>query len=190
MDPKKSLKKISEFFEEKRRMPSYREIADLVGFKSKNAAVKLVQKLLETGFLEKDRGGKLLPGPLMTGIPLLGTVEAGFPSAAEEELIDTMNLDDFLIEKKEATFMLTVSGDSMIEAGILPGDMVLAERGGHPHEGDIVIAEVDQGWTMKYFHTKGGKVVLLPGNSKYSPIVPKEELKIAAIVKGVIRKYQ
>jgi len=60
---------------------------------------------------------------------------------AEEELIDTMTLDEFLIGNREATFMLTVQGDSMIDAGIRQGDIVLVERGRTPKEGDIVIAK-------------------------------------------------
>jgi SOS-response transcriptional repressor LexA len=56
-------------------------------------------------------------------------------------------------------------------------------------EGDIVIAEVDGGWTMKYFKKKNGKPYLLPANKDYKPIYPKYDLKVAAVVKGVIRKY-
>ena len=77
----------------------------------------------------------------------------------------------------------------MIEAGIMPGDQVLVERGIVPKNGDIVIAEVDGSWTMKYFRKRGGKVILVPGNKKYKPITPKEELRVTAVVKAVIRKY-
>jgi repressor LexA len=100
-----------------------------------------------------------------------------------------MTLDDFLIRKKEATYMLRVTGDSMINAGLLPGDLVLVERRANAKDGDIVIAQVDGGWTMKYFRTRGGKISLEPANKKYRPIVPKEELHIVAIVIAAIRKY-
>lgn len=186
----KHLQKIEHFYETKRRMPSFREMADLLEFKSKNAVAKVVDKLLEAGLVEKDETGKLLPGRRFREIRILGTVEAGFPSPAEEELADTLSLDEFLIRNKEATFMLKVKGDSMIEAGIMPGDMVLVERSKEARLGDIVIAEVDHEWTMKYLQRKNGKAILMPGNPKYPPIVPKEELKIGAIVKAVIRKYQ
>ncbi len=131
-----------------------------------------------------------MPGRIFREIRVLGTVEAGFPTAAEEELADTMSLDDFLIKNREKTFMLKVKGDSMIEAGIMPGDMVLVERTNDARLGDIVIAEVDREWTMKYLQKKNGKAILLPGNPKYSPIMPKEELKIGAVVRAVIRRYQ
>ena len=65
----------------------------------------------------------------------------------------------------------------------------IVERRGNPKDGDIVIAEVDGGWTMKYFKRKGSLVYLKPANKNYSPIYPQYDLKVAAIVKGVIRKY-
>jgi repressor LexA len=77
----------------------------------------------------------------------------------------------------------------MIDAGIMPGDLVLVERGIDPKDGDIVIAEVDGGWTMKYFRKRGREVMLMAGNKKYKPIVPKTELNIAAVVTAQIRKY-
>jgi repressor LexA len=100
-----------------------------------------------------------------------------------------MNIDDFLIKRKDASYLLQVDGDSMIEAHIAPGDMVIAERTNVARDGDIVIAEVDGEWTMKYFKQKLGRVWLEPANKKYKPIYPTEELKIAAVVKGVIRRY-
>ncbi|MBU0545746.1 transcriptional repressor LexA [Patescibacteria group bacterium] len=182
-------KKIIKFYYDHKRMPSYSEIMHLVGFKSKNAVFKLVKKLVEDGFLLKDKSGRLLPSKLYGDVRVLGTVEAGFPSPAEEELSDTMTMDEYLIENREATFMLKVSGDSMKDAGIMPGDLVLVERGREPAEGDIVIAEVDKNWTMKYFRKKSGMIYLQAANEKYKDIVPTEELKIAAIVKAVVRKY-
>jgi len=170
-------------------LPSFREMLRLTGLKSTNAIAKHFQNWVEAGLLEKDRVGKYIISSAVTGLPLLGTVEAGFPSPAEEELADTMNLDEFLIHNKEATYMLTVSGDSMIDAGIRPGDLVLVERGRQQKDGDIIIAEIDSGWTMKYFRKKGGRVSLEPANKKYQTIYPEDELKVAAVVTAVIRKY-
>lgn len=181
--------KINKFYLNNKRMPSYGEAMKLLGFKSKNAVFKLVRKLEEEGFLSKDEKGKLVPKNIFGEIKVLGLVEAGFPSPAEEELADTITLDDYLIENKEATFILKVSGDSMKDAGIVEGDMVIVERDSSPKDGDIVIAEVDRQWTIKYFRKKGNKVYLEPANKKYQPIFPKEELKISAIVKAVVRKY-
>lgn len=170
-------------------MPSYAELAKLLGYKSKNAAVKIARKLEDARVLARDSVGKLIPGKLFGDARVLGVVEAGFPSPAEEELADTMSLDEYLIERKEATYLLKVKGDSMIDAGIREGDMVLVERGRTARDKDIVIAEVDGGWTMKYFRKRGSTVWLEPANRTMKPIHPTEELTIAAVVRAVIRKY-
>ncbi|MFA6432298.1 MAG: transcriptional repressor LexA [Candidatus Paceibacterota bacterium] len=181
--------KIFGFYQDHRRMPSYAEIMKLVGFKSKNAVYKLVGKLLDEGAVLKDATGRLIPTNLFGEIPLLGLVEAGFPTAADEVNLDTMTLDSYLVERKEQTYLLKVKGDSMIDAGIQEGDLVLAERGREPRVGDIVIAEVDGGWTMKYYRKKGSQVYLEPANKAYKNIYPEQDLNIAAVVKGVVRKY-
>jgi len=182
--------KILTFYKSHKRMPGYAEIMQMLGFKSKNAVYKLITKLVDEGVVSKDSKGRLIPNKLIGEVPVLGLVEAGFPTAAEEEVLDTMSIDEYLIQNKEASYMLEVKGDSMIDAGIQEGDLVIAERTARePKDGEIVIAEVDGGWTMKYFKKKNGKVWLEPANSNYKPIYPEYDIKVAAIVKGVIRKY-
>ncbi len=181
--------RIVDFYQENRRMPGYAEIMDMLGFKSKNAVYKLINKLVDDGVVNKDSRGKLTPNKLFGEIPLLGLVEAGFPTSVEEDLSETLSLDDYLIRYKESTYLLEVKGDSMIEEGIKEGDLVIVERRGTPKDGDIVIAEIDGGWTMKYFKKDGNKVYLMPANKNYGPIYPEYDLKVAAIVKGVVRKY-
>ncbi|MDE2020755.1 MAG: transcriptional repressor LexA [Patescibacteria group bacterium] len=170
-------------------MPSYREIMKLTGLRSTNSVHRLINKLESAHMLRRDSARKIVPNNFFRAIPLLGYVEAGFPSPAEEELLDTVTLDEFLINNKEATYMLNVTGDSMLGAGILPGDIVLVERGKTAKDGDIVIAEVDGQWTMKYLRKRGGKIYLEAANAKYKPIIPRGELKVAAVVTSVIRKY-
>ena len=184
------IRAISGFYYQKGRMPSFSEIATLAGFRSKNAAYKLINQLEKMKVLQRDPKGKLIAGSIAAPVKILGTVEAGFPSPAEEELADNLSLDDLLIQNREATFLLKVSGDSMSNAGILPGDMVLVDKGEVPKSGDIVIAEVDGEWTMKYLRKRGENVLLLPANPKYQPIKPKSELKIAGVVTAVVRKYR
>ncbi len=181
--------KIIKFYKKNKRMPSYSETAILFNYASKNSAYNLMSKMIEMGFIKKDITGKIIPSSSFGELKVLGLVEAGFPSASEEVLIDSLSLDDFLIDNKEATYFLRVKGDSMIEAGIYDGDMVIVERNENPKVGDIVIAEVDGEWTIKFFKKRDGKPYLLPANKNYKPIYPKEELKITAVVKAVIRKY-
>lgn len=170
-------------------MPTYSEMMKLFSFKSKNAVFKIVNKMIEAGIVAKDHLGRLVPTQSFGEIPLLGLVTAGLPAAVEEELTDTVSLDDFLIEKKEFTYMLEVDGDSMIDAHIEKGDKVLVERANQARDGQIVIAEVDGEFTMKYFKKSGQKVWLEPANKNYQPIYPTQSLNVIAVLKAVIRKY-
>ena len=181
--------KILGFYQAQKRMPSYAEIMKLVGFKSKNAVAKLIDRLLDAGVVGKDSTGRLIPNQSFNEVPLLGLVEAGFPTNVESGTLDTIDVNEYLFPHKDTSYLLRVKGDSMIEAGIHEGDLVMAERGREAKDGDIVIANVDGGWTMKYLRKKGGKTFLEPANKKYKPIYPEESLDIAAVVKGVVRKY-
>ena len=105
-------------------------------------------------------------------LQILGTVVAGFPVNADEELVDTISLDEYLIEDKNATYLIKVVGGSMRDAGILPGDIAIVERGRRPQAGDIVIAEIDSEYKMMRFEHK-----------------PRKEIRIEAVVRGVVRKY-
>jgi hypothetical protein len=106
-------------------VPNTAVVSALTGFRSKNAVYKLINKLVAAGVLIKDSGGKISLNRGVDEIKLLGLVEAGFPAAAEEATLDTLNLDDYLIKNKEASYLLRIKGDSMIEAGIQEGDMVV-----------------------------------------------------------------
>jgi SOS regulatory protein LexA len=181
---------LSEYFAENRRMPTYEEMKNLFGVASKNTVAYRVNKLLESGFLTKE--GSRLTLAESGYIMRLGTVQAGFPTAADEDVeTELMSLDDFLVEKKSSTYMLEVQGESMMEAGILEGDLVLVERGRSPKRGDIVLALVDHEYTLKYLDTEKGRPVLVPANKKFKKIYPDPNtLKIEAVLKAVIRKYR
>lgn len=179
---------LSTFYTQHKRMPSYREMLGLFGFKSKNAVAGVIAKLIENNILAKD-GRHIIPGERFHRIHILGTIQAGFPTPAEEDRSATMTLDEWLIDNKESTYMLTVSGDSMKDAGILPGDVVLVERTTNPSVGSIVIAEIDGEWTMKYLRKKGSTYYLQAANDTYDDLYPDEDLSIPAVVRAVIRKY-
>ena len=183
-----ALHKLRVFYKEAGRPPSYDEIRKLFGYRSKNASFWLVKKLEAKGLLKKDSKGKLLLNSL-SGIRLLGAVQAGFPSPAEEELVDTLNLDSFLIRHPQQSFLVKVTGDSMADAGIMEGDFVIVERGRAPKNKDIVIAQVDGEWTMKYYEKTSKGVSLIAANKKYPPIMPNSELVVGGVVVAVIRKY-
>ena len=180
--------KLTNFYQREKRMPTYTEMLALFGFKSKNAVAKLVDKFIEAGIVAKDHLGRLIPEDSFNNIPLLGSVKAGFPSDVAEEMKETVNLDDYLVSKKGSTYMLEVDGDSMIDAHITDGDMVLVEKTDQARDGDIVVANVDGEFTMKYYKRSGSKVWLEPANKDFKPIHPKQYLHVNGIVKAVIRK--
>jgi SOS regulatory protein LexA len=172
------------------RAPTLDELRKLFNVKSKNTASVMARKFVEAGVLARTATGRLTAprrNPARK-LRLLGSVAAGFPSPAEESLLDTMSLDEYLVTRPEATFMLRVEGDSMVDAGILPGDTVLVERGRAPRNGDIVIACVDAAWTMKYFYKDDKGVRLEAANKKYAVIRPRSRLAVEGVVSSVIRK--
>ncbi len=182
-------KSIAAFFRENRRMPTYSEMIDLLGVRSKSVVHFWINKLLAKGLLEKDSRGFLKPTRRSLALPMVGDVAAGFPSPAEEELRDVISFDEYLITRPGSSFILTVSGDSMTGAGIMEGDLVIVERDREPRNGDIVIAEVDGEWTIKYFRKEGRNIILEAANPKYKTIRPKSELRLGGVVTAVIRKY-
>jgi len=185
------VSKLKGFYLKHKRLPSFSELQGLLGYCSKGGVSQLIPALVKRGIIKQDTRGKLLPTPLLErGLKLLGSIKAGFPSPAEEELMDTLSLDEFLIQKPESSYLVKVTGDSMIEAGIRPGDLVIVERGRNPKPGDVIVAQIDGEWTLKTFEKHGSKVVLRAANKKYPPITPKWELNIGGVVVANVRKYR
>ncbi|HPL64649.1 MAG TPA: transcriptional repressor LexA [Syntrophales bacterium] len=193
MKEKRTLKdierRISDYLRKNGRMPTYSEMMELLGVRSKSVVDFWVKKLVAGGILRKDAHGFLIPLRPLSGLPMVGDIRAGFPSPAEEELRDIISLDEFLVGRPDSSFLLKVSGDSMINEGIKQGDLVIVEKGREPKNGDIVIAEVDGEWTLKYFRREGKSVVLEAANPDYPPIRAKTELRIGGVISAVIRKY-
>ena len=187
---KEYARKLNDYYLEARSMPSYSQMLKIFRLKSKNAVFKRVSRMVSAGLIDKDAGGRLLPRAFRKPVRLLGMVKAGFPSPAEEETHDLMDLDEFLISNPQATYLLKVDGDSMVDAGIHPGDLVLIQKDLTPRNGDIVVACVDNEWTLKYFEKQKGKVFLRAANKKYPVIEPRQELTIAGVVIADVRKYK
>jgi SOS regulatory protein LexA len=184
------IRALRHFWRQERRPPTYAEMLDLFEYRSKNAVFGLLNRLEEEGYVIKDPNGRIALLPKLTGtVRILGSVAAGFPTQEEQQEAEAITLDEYLVKNPEKTFMLTVRGDSMIDAGIMPGDLVLVEKGARPAQNDIVVARVDDEWTLKYFVRDKAGVRLDPANSKYKFIRPKHSLEIGGIVRAVIRKY-
>ena len=190
LDLKPKLARLRQFWQEEQRVPTYAEMMALFGYRTKSAVAFLLRRLRDLGYVRPAGPGRWRLTDRLTGrLRLLGAVQAGFPSPAEEELVDTLNLDEYLIQRPETTFMLAVQGDSMSGAGILPGDLVLVEKGASPRNRDIVIAQVDDEWTLKYYVRDAAGVRLDPANPKYHFIRPRRSLVIGGVVRGVVRRY-
>lgn len=184
------IRLLRQFWRLERRAPTYAEMLDLFGYKSKNAVFGLLEKLVEAGYVAKDTNGRIALLPKLTGtVRILGSIAAGFPTQEEEQETDAISLDEYLVKNPDRTYMLTVRGDSMIDAGILPGDVVVVEKGPRPAQNDIVVARVDDEWTLKYYVRDAAGVRLEPANRKYKFIRPQRSLEIGGIVRAVIRKY-
>src|SRR3989344_1466250 len=104
--------KILSFYRKNRRMPGYKEIMSLVGFKSKNAVYKLINKLVDDEVVDKDSNGKITPMKIFGEIPLLGLVEAGIPTSVDQDNSESISINEYLIGNKQSTYLLEVKGDS------------------------------------------------------------------------------
>ena len=118
-------------------------------------------------------------------------LSAGFPSPAADYAEDGLDLNDYLVRRKSATYMFTVKGDSMIGASIEEGDKVVVDRSLRPRHNDIVVAVVDGEYTIKRLYKHRGRVELRPENPAYQPMVFEEgtELEVWGVVVGVVRRY-
>jgi DNA polymerase V len=118
-------------------------------------------------------------------------ISAGFPSPATDYVEEGLDLNDYLVRNKPATFLFTVRGDSMIGASIEEGDKVIVDRALAPKHDDIVVAVVDGDYTLKRLYKHMGRVELRAENPAYSPIVFSDgsELLVWGVVVGVVRRY-
>ena len=111
------------------------------------------------------------------------------PSPAADTRPDGLSIDEYLIGKPSRTILITVKGDSMIDAGIHPGDRVVVEKRVAAMPGDIVVAIVDNEFTLKRLAREKGRLILKPENKAYPVIRPKEDAEIYGVVVGLVRKY-
>ena len=132
------------------------------------------------------------PGARLVEIPIVGRVAAGQPVLAEERIEDTVQVDAFFIGTTKKVYGLRVQGDSMIGAGILPGDYIFVKKQLHADDGDIVVAMIDDEATVKRVFFEGDRVRFQPSNPRLAPIyVRKDDFKttmILGVVVGVYRK--
>ncbi|MEN9327641.1 MAG: hypothetical protein RI947_449 [Candidatus Parcubacteria bacterium] len=182
------LNQVKRFYSKYKRLPSFREMKTIFGLASTNAVSWIVHKWIQQGLMQMENK-RLSPTAQFFRLPLLGVIKAGTPTSEEQEMYESVSLDEYLVGNPGFTYLLRVSGDSMIEEGINPDDLVIIDKKREPKNGDVVAACVDGEWTIKYYKNDNGSVYLMPANIKYKPILPNNSLNIGGVVVSVIRKY-
>lgn len=183
------LAQLQDYYARHRVFPPYSGIGELLGLRSKSSVAALVARLRLEGFLEATPDRRLKPGPRFFERTLAESVRAGFPQAADDSVRDSLTIDEYLIEHPSRTVLVRVKGDSMVDAGIHPGDIAVVERTHTARPGDLVVAIVDDEFTLKRLARDREGFLLLPANPAYPPIRPKGSLELFGVVVGIIRKY-
>ena len=177
--------------------PTVREICEKVQLKSTSSVHSHLEQLEKNGYIRRDpskpRAIEIVDDTFnltrreVVNVPLIGTVAAGAPILAQENIENYFPIPVELLPNNE-TFMLKVKGDSMIEAGIFDGDRVIVEQTNVARNGEIVVALVDDSATVKRFYKEKGYIRLQPENSSMEPIIV-PDVKILGKVKGVFRYF-
>ena len=183
------LSRLQDYYAKHQVIPSYSALGKLWGISAKSWVASCVARLREEGYLKLTPDKRLRPGERFFERRIAhAPVRAGLPSAALEEGYDLVTIDDYLVRLPSKTTLVRVKGDSMIDAGILEGDLVVVEQQPNANVGDIVVAIVDDEFTIKYLERERGAFVLRPGNKAYPTIRPKGKLEIFGVMVGLVRR--
>ena len=178
---------LRDYYAEHRVMPSYATLSELAGIKAKSWTHTLVAMLRDEGILDVTPDKRLKPGPRFFERELAESVRAGMPEQAPDAT-QTITIDSYLIAHPSKTSLVRVKGDSMVDAGILEGDLAVVEWRTNARPGDIVVALVDGELTLKYLAKDKGGYWLRPANDNYLPIRAQGTLEISGVMVGLIRK--
>src|SRR3990172_7003472 len=184
------LARLQDYYTQHRVLPSYSRIGALVGLNSKASVAEMVMRLKVERFLESSPDRRLKPGKRFFERPLAESVRAGLPSPAVDSNPEGLSIDEYLVAHPSKTVLITVKGDSMVDAGIHAGDVVVVEKRNSANIGEIVVAIIDNEFTLKRLHKERGRIVLKSENKAYPVIRPKDDLEIFGVVVGQFRKYR
>ena len=181
--------------------PSFEEMKIAMGLKSKSGIQRLINGLIERGFIEKKNNKKRAINIIenssekrkndLINLPLLGSIAAGNPIEAIENSNDTIEIPINLISKGKKNYVLKVQGDSMVNKGIVDGDKAIIEYCNNAENGDIVVALInDTEVTLKKLRKDKDKIYLIPANNNYkTQSFNSNEISIQGKLKGIIRSY-
>lgn len=181
---------LQRYWKKNRAFPAMAKLCDVVGLSSSASVFALVGRLTDTGHLQR-LDGRVAPGPKFFARPLIGNVRAGIPQAASQEEPEVFTVDDYLIDQPDRTTLHRVRGDSMRDAHIVEGDLVVVEHNTPTKPGDIVLAVIDDELTVKTLALDaGGRYYLEPANPDFAPIHPTASLEILGVVVSVMRRVR
>lgn len=184
------LAKLRTYWKHHRSFPSMLKLCEVVGLQSTSSVFGMVSRLAEAGYIQRV-DGRIAPTKRFFERQVVGRVRAGQPEPAMEDDFEVLTIDDFLVDDPNRTFLARVKGDSMKDAGLLEGDLVVVQRNSPTLVGDIVVAVVDGEVTVKHLRqTSAGRFFLRAANPDYADIVPKGELEILGVVVGQFRRYR
>src|ERR1700687_4775689 len=182
------LEKLQDYYAEHRVIPSYCVLAALWGISAKSWVSECVKRFEEAGYLDWTPERQLKPGARFFERRLADeSVQAGLPNPAIADGYDLITIDNYLVRMPSKTSLVRVKGDSMIDAGIHEGDLLVVEQQPHANVGDIVVAIVDNEFTVKYLDRERGAFVLKPANKAYPVIRPRGRLEIFGVMAGLVR---
>ena len=186
----KHLAALRTYWKRHNAFPAMAKLCEVLGLSSTSSVFAAVGRLTEAGFLERVEG-RIAPTRRFFARPVLGPVRAGMPQPVSQEQPEVLTLDDYLIDDPNRTSLHRVRGDSMRDAGILDGDLVVVEHNAPTRPGDIVVACVDSELTVKTLRLDPqGRYFLEPANSAFKPIHPRTSLEILGVVISVARRLR
>ena len=183
------LSALQDYYAQHRVLPSFASMGQLLGLRSKSSVAAMVARLKLAGYLDSTPDRRLAPTGRFFARPLAESpVQAGMPNPVDDAHADALTIDDYLIERPSQTVLIRVKGDSMEDAGILEGDLVVVEKIATAKRGDVVVAIVDGQFTLKRLDVERGQFILKPENKAYPVIRPEGTLEIFGVMVGLVRK--
>ncbi len=183
------LAKFRKFYFEYRTVPTFEASKMIIGVQSKSAVYRFFQQMLDEWYLTK-KDGSYYPAQRLVSLPLFDSVQAGNPIDVYDPQAKQVNVEDFLVDNPTETVLLKVKGESMINAWLYEWDIVVVDKSRQAREGDMVIAFVDNQYTVKRLHKwTETQRELHPDNTNFSIIRPEHSLEIFGVVVWSMRRY-
>lgn len=184
------LQALQRYYKQHRGFPAMAKLTEVVGMSSSASVFGLVGRLSDAGYLQR-LDGRVVPGKRFFARQLVGRVRAGVPQPSSQEEPEVFTVDDYLIDQPDRTTLHRVRGDSMRDAHIVEGDLVVVEHNTPTKPGDIVLAVIDDELTVKTLALDaGGRFYLEPANPDFAPIHPTASLEILGVVVSVMRRVR